>query len=124
MRTDLPTDTVTFLFTDVEGSTKLLHQLEPERYGEASQEASVILPKVFTAMAASKRKPKAMPSSSVPDRPHLSGTGFGDRFRAPRECSGPADAGIGLELKRGRCAENKVGSALPPTRRAHANSPW
>lgn len=31
----LPTGTVTFLFTDVEGSTKLLHELGAERYAEA-----------------------------------------------------------------------------------------
>jgi class 3 adenylate cyclase len=29
-RNDLPTGTVTFLFTDVEGSTKLLHELGSE----------------------------------------------------------------------------------------------
>jgi predicted ATPase/class 3 adenylate cyclase len=32
---DLPRGTVTFLFTDVEGSTKLLHELGPEAYAEA-----------------------------------------------------------------------------------------
>ncbi len=32
MRTDLPTGTVTFLFTDIEGSTRLLAALGPERY--------------------------------------------------------------------------------------------
>jgi predicted ATPase len=32
MRRDLPTGTVTFLFTDIEGSTKLLHVLGAERY--------------------------------------------------------------------------------------------
>ena len=32
MRTDLPTGTVTFLFTDVEGSTRLLHALGEEVY--------------------------------------------------------------------------------------------
>jgi predicted ATPase len=32
---DLPTGTVTFLFTDVEGSTKLLHELGAEAYAEA-----------------------------------------------------------------------------------------
>lgn len=31
----LPSGTVTFLFTDVEGSTRLLHELGPERYAEA-----------------------------------------------------------------------------------------
>ncbi len=34
MRADLPTGTVTFLFTDVEGSTKLLHELGAEAYAE------------------------------------------------------------------------------------------
>jgi class 3 adenylate cyclase len=32
---ELPTGTVTFLFTDVEGSTKLLHELGAESYAEA-----------------------------------------------------------------------------------------
>src|SRR5450759_1423929 len=35
MRRELPTGTVTFLFTDVEGSTKLLHELGTEAYAEA-----------------------------------------------------------------------------------------
>jgi predicted ATPase/class 3 adenylate cyclase len=35
MRQDLPTGTVTFLFTDVEGSTSLLHELGAEAYAEA-----------------------------------------------------------------------------------------
>jgi len=35
MRQDLPAGTVTFLFTDVEGSTKLLHELGAEAYSEA-----------------------------------------------------------------------------------------
>ena len=38
MRNDLPTGTVTFLFTDVEGSTKLLHELGAEMYAEALAE--------------------------------------------------------------------------------------
>lgn len=32
MRSELPTGTVTFLFTDVEGSTMLLHELGAELY--------------------------------------------------------------------------------------------
>ena len=32
---DLPSGTVTFLFTDVEGSTRLLHERGPEAYAEA-----------------------------------------------------------------------------------------
>jgi predicted ATPase len=35
MRRDLPSGTVTFLFTDVEGSTKLLHELGSEGYAQA-----------------------------------------------------------------------------------------
>jgi len=35
---DLPTGTVTFLFTDIEGSTKLLHELGTNRYSEALAE--------------------------------------------------------------------------------------
>ncbi len=38
MRPDLPTGTVTFLFTDVEGSTKRLHELGAESYAAALAE--------------------------------------------------------------------------------------
>ena len=38
MRRELPTGTVTFLFTDVEGSTKLLHELGAEVYAAALAE--------------------------------------------------------------------------------------
>jgi predicted ATPase/class 3 adenylate cyclase len=38
VRRDLPSGTVTLLFTDVEGSTRLLHSLGTEHYGEALAE--------------------------------------------------------------------------------------
>ena len=38
MRDDLPSGTVTFLFTDVEGSTKLLHSRGAEAYANALAE--------------------------------------------------------------------------------------
>src|SRR6186997_1601696 len=44
---ELPTGTVTFLFTDIEGSTTLLHELGPERYAEALAEHRRILRDAF-----------------------------------------------------------------------------
>jgi class 3 adenylate cyclase len=38
VRRDLPSGTVTFLFTDVEGSTNLLHELGTEAYATALAE--------------------------------------------------------------------------------------
>ncbi len=46
-RNDLPTGTVTFLFTDVEGSTKLLHELGAEEYAEALAEHRRVLRDAF-----------------------------------------------------------------------------
>jgi predicted ATPase/class 3 adenylate cyclase len=46
MRT-LPSGTVTFLFTDVEGSTKLLHELGPEGYAAALAEHRRVLRNAF-----------------------------------------------------------------------------
>jgi class 3 adenylate cyclase len=45
---DLPTGTVTFVFTDVEGSTRLLRQLR-ERYGELLAEHRRLIRDAFTA---------------------------------------------------------------------------
>jgi predicted ATPase len=49
MRSDLPSGTVTFLFTDVEGSTKLLQELGSEGYAEALAEHRRVLRQAFTA---------------------------------------------------------------------------
>ena len=44
---ELPIGTVTFLFTDIEGSTKLLKQLGGERYGRGLEDHQLILREVF-----------------------------------------------------------------------------
>jgi len=46
---ELPTGTVTFLFTDIEGSTRLLHELGPERYAQALAEHRRALREAFAA---------------------------------------------------------------------------
>src|SRR6266480_115651 len=49
MRGKLPSATVTFLFTDIEGSTVLLHELGAEAYAEALAEHRRVLRTVFAA---------------------------------------------------------------------------
>jgi predicted ATPase/class 3 adenylate cyclase len=44
---DLPTGTVTFLFTDIEGSTRLLQELGAEAYGAALDEHRLMLREAF-----------------------------------------------------------------------------
>jgi class 3 adenylate cyclase len=46
---DLPAGTVTFLFTDIEGSTRLLHELGAERYAEALAAHRRTLRRAFSA---------------------------------------------------------------------------
>ncbi|MDQ3645942.1 MAG: hypothetical protein M3345_03305, partial [Actinomycetota bacterium] len=48
MPRDLPSGTVTFLFTDVEGSTKLLHELGPAGYADALAEHRTLVRDAFT----------------------------------------------------------------------------
>jgi len=45
---ELPAGTVTFLFTDVEGSTKLLHELGAEGYAQALAEHRRVIREAFT----------------------------------------------------------------------------
>jgi hypothetical protein len=53
---DLPTGTVTFLFADVEGSTKLLHELGADEYGQALGEHRRILPPRSVGTSATQAK--------------------------------------------------------------------
>ncbi len=46
---NLPTGTVTFLFSDIEGSTKLLKQVGRERYGELLSQHNALLREAFAA---------------------------------------------------------------------------
>ena len=65
MRSDLPTGTVTFLFTDVEGSTKLLHELGAERYAEAVADHRHVVREACAAEGGAEVDTQgAMPSSS------------------------------------------------------------
>src|SRR5215211_3821782 len=47
MRPELPSGTVTLLFTDIEGSTRLLHALGPDAYAEALAEHRRLLRQAF-----------------------------------------------------------------------------
>jgi predicted ATPase len=49
VRRDLPAGDVTFLFTDIEGSTRLLHELGAERYADALAEHRSVLRSTFDA---------------------------------------------------------------------------
>ena len=60
----LPAGTVTFLFTDVEGSTRLLRELGAEAYARELAKHRRILRGAFSARAASRSTRRATPSSS------------------------------------------------------------
>ena len=47
VRGDLPSGTVTFLFTDIEGSTRLLHELGEQAYADALAEHRRVLRDAF-----------------------------------------------------------------------------
>jgi class 3 adenylate cyclase len=73
----LPSGTVTFLFTDVEGSTKLLHALGAEGYAAALTEKAITLAlEELDALASrSGLRPRAIPDAADSahgrdDRPH------------------------------------------------------
>jgi class 3 adenylate cyclase len=67
---DLPAGTVTFLFTDVEGSTRLLHELGTDRYAHALAEHRRILRETFT-LTAERRSIRTATRSSSRSQPRL-----------------------------------------------------
>jgi class 3 adenylate cyclase len=54
LRSDLPAGTVTFLFTDVEGSTQLLHELGAEGYAQALSQPGGSVANAFAPTAGSR----------------------------------------------------------------------
>jgi len=48
-RSELPTGTITFLFSDIEGSTKLVHRLRPDAYRELLERHHRLLREAFAA---------------------------------------------------------------------------
>ena len=91
MRPELPAGTVTFLFTDVEGSTRLLHELGAEAYAEALAEHR----RVIREACAARRRRRGRHAGRrlllrVPDRARRARGRASDRRR--------------LEPARSRCA--------------------
>jgi hypothetical protein len=65
----LPSGDVTFVFTDVEGSTRLLHELGAEEYARVLAEHRRTLREAFAGCAASRSTPSATRSSTRSHRP-------------------------------------------------------
>ncbi len=86
MRRDLPAGTVTFLFTDIEGSTRLLHELGADAYAEALAEHRRILREAFAPPRRRRgRHPGRRLLRRLPDRARGAGGGArGPRGAAPR----------------------------------------
>src|SRR5262245_33172728 len=97
MHRRLPTGTVTFLFTDIDGSTRLLHELGDD-YAVALAEHRRILREAFSAHRCRHRN-----SSSSSGTCSRSGTRF---HRATRLATRPA-AGTRSAVHRGAVAEDE-----------------
>ena len=69
MERALPAGTVTFLFTDVEGSTQLLHSLGAERYADALAEHRRVVARAPSAPTAASRSTRRATRSSSPSPP-------------------------------------------------------
>ena len=63
VRGDLPSGTVTFLFADVEGSTRLLHELGTNGYAEVLAKHRTVLREVLSSQEASRSMRKVTLSS-------------------------------------------------------------
>jgi class 3 adenylate cyclase len=56
VRADLPSGTVTFLLTDVEGSTRLLDELEPDAYAVALADHRLIVREACVSLGGIRRE--------------------------------------------------------------------
>jgi class 3 adenylate cyclase len=68
MRRDLRAGTVTLLFTDVEGSTKLLHELGAEAYAEALAEHRRLIGQQTPARELIRHGSAGLSAANRPDR--------------------------------------------------------
>ena len=112
-----PAGTVTFLFTDVEGSTKLLHELGAEAYAEALAEHRRVIREACAAEAGSRSTRRATPSSS-PSPPRRA------RSRRPRRftealASGPIQVRVGLHTGTPLLDRRGLRRRRRPPRRPH-----
>ena len=136
---ELPTGTVTLLFTDIEGSTRLLHELGAERYADELSEHRRALREAFdrhggievdtqgdaffvafpTAPGALEAAREAQESLSIPVRMGLhtgdaaaDGRGLRRRRRAPRRADRGSRARRTVLVSRPRssCSKETVGS--------------
>src|SRR5947199_6199881 len=92
MRRRLPSATVTFLFTDVEGSTKLLHELGAEAYAEALAEHRRSCGMPALPGTVSRSTHRATPSSLRSRRRQQHSSPLGRSWRN----SPPVGSGFGL----------------------------
>ena len=70
MRPELPTGTVTFLFTDIEGSTRLLHALGPDAYAAALAEHRRVLREAFAAQGLAVMRQLGLPDDAAHVNPN------------------------------------------------------
>ena len=94
---DLPTGTVTFLFTDVEGSTRLLHELGADAYADALAEHRRVVRDVCAAHGGVEVDTQGTLSSSPSSPPR----GRSRRRRRSRTGSPPGRSASGSGCTRG-----------------------
>ena len=125
MRRDLPAGTVTFLFTDIEGSTRLLHALGPDAYAEALAEHRRVLREAFAAHGGVEVDTQgdaffvAFPTADGRRRRPRARAGRGARAWTDHRAHGPAHGSTDRHrggLRRRRRAPRRAGRRARPRR--------